>query len=348
MGEALKLTAYVGERDRGGGRLLADALMDAFERHGVRTSALLRGMEGFGLKHRLQTERLLTLSEDLPILALAVDEAPRIQALLSDVRALVPHGLVTVERAQLLERDADLGQGADALKLTVHLGRGQRIGGQAAHIAVVDCLHRHGLDGASVLLGLDGHVAGTRQRARFLDRNARVPLMIVSVGSRRSVAGALPELLAMAGEPTITLERVRVCRRDGAALGSPHEPPAEREVWQKLVVYASEQSTHGGQPLHGALVRRLRREGAAGATVLRGLWGYHGDHTPHGERFWSLRRHVPAVTVVIDTPDNARRWFEMVAEMTDEAGLVTSELVPVFRSGGPGIELGGGGLPLGC
>jgi PII-like signaling protein len=36
---------------------------------------------------------------------------------------------------------------------------------------------------------------------------------------------------------------------------------------------------------YSALIRRLRREGAAGATSLRGLWGYHGDHRPHAERF---------------------------------------------------------------
>ena len=75
-------------------------------------------------------------------------------------------------------------------------------------------------------------------------------------------------------------------------------------------------------------MRRLRREGAAGATVLRGHWGYHGEHLPHGERFWSLRRHVPVVTVLIDTPENVRRWFAIVDAMTRETGLVTSELLP--------------------
>jgi PII-like signaling protein len=93
--------------------------------------------------------------------------------------------------------------------------------------------------------------------------------------------------------------------------------------------------------LYGALVRRLRLEGAAGATTLRGLWGYHGEHPPHGERFWSVRRHVPAVTVLLDTPANMRRWFAVVDEMTTESGLVTSELVPALRAAGPGIRHGG-------
>jgi len=65
--DGLRLSVYFGERDRADGRLLADALIDLFARHGLRTSALLRGIEGFGIKHRLQSERLLTLSEDLPL-----------------------------------------------------------------------------------------------------------------------------------------------------------------------------------------------------------------------------------------------------------------------------------------
>jgi transposase len=34
---------------------------------------------------------------------------------------------------------------------------------------------------------------------------------------------------------------------------------------------------HDGRPLHGALMQELHRAGAAGATSLRGVWGYHGD-----------------------------------------------------------------------
>ena len=55
----------------------------------------------------------------------------------------------------------------------------------------------------------------------------------------------------------------------------------------------------------------------------------------------SLRRHVPVVTVVVDTPQRTRRWFEVVSELTAETGLVTSEMVPAFRATGPGLVEGG-------
>jgi PII-like signaling protein len=346
--EGLRLTAYFGERDRAEGGLLADALIDLYARHSVRASVLLRGIEGFGIGHRLATERLLSLSEDLPLLALAVDTPARIEAVLEDVRALSHHGAITLERARLFSGDgpaAELSPGSDAAKLTIYIGRQERVAARPAYLEVVDCLRRHGVAGANVLLGLDGTAGGVRRRGRFFARNAQVPLMIQSVGDSATIALALEEIAAMLSEPTITLERVRVCKRDGVLLAEALQPPvadtAGLAYWQKLVVHTSERTRHGHEPLHGALVRRLRREGAAGATALRGQWGYHGEHAPHGEAFWSIHRHVPVLTLVMDTPENTRRWFQIVDEMTRESGLVTSEIVPALRAAGPGIEHGG-------
>jgi PII-like signaling protein len=347
--DCLKLTTYFGERDRTNGTFLADALLDLYERHAFGTSVLLRGAEGFGIKQRLQTQRFLTLSEDLPLVSVAVDRRERIEAALDEVRAVMGHGLVTLERARMLtgrvgavSLPEELGE---ATKLTLYCGRRERVGERPAYLAVVEALHRLGVSGATVLLGVDGTVHGVRRRARFFAGNADVPLMIVCVGDGESIASALPELGQMLSHPLMTLERVRVLKRDGERLAAPEELPPAGEPglarWQKLMVYASEQARHEGRPLHVSLVHRLRRERAAGATALRGIWGYHGAHAPHGERLWALRREVPVVTVLVDTPESIRRSFEIVDEVTAQTGLVTCETVPAFRATGPDLEEGG-------
>ena len=63
---------------------------------------MLRGAEGFGLRHHLRTDRILTLSEDLPLVSVAVDTRPRIESVLEDVIAIKRHGLITLERARML------------------------------------------------------------------------------------------------------------------------------------------------------------------------------------------------------------------------------------------------------
>ena len=132
-------------------------------------------------------------------------------------------------------------------------------------------------------------------------------------------------------------------------------PPATTTAWgpagrgggQKLLVSAGADAAQGGHPLYVQLARRLLQAGAAGATALRGVWGYHGDHQPHGDRLLSLRRKVPVLTVVVDTPARIRRWFGIVDELTDETGLVTCEMVPTFHPRGRRGDLRLSRLPAG-
>lgn len=347
--DCLKLTTYFGERNRANGVFLADALSDLYARHELQTSLVMRGIEGFGARHHLRTDRLLSLSEDLSLVSVAVDTRARIEATIPEVEGLTEHGLVTLERARMLTaglEDTQLPSGAgEATKLTVYLGRTQRVGLRAAHREVVTLLRRRGIAGATALLGVDGTAYGQRERAKFFGANARVPVMVIAVGDNDSVAGILPELGELVSRPLATLERVQVCKRDGELLTRPQQLPSADStglgVWQKLMVYVSERAEFEGRPLSRELIRRLRREGAMGATSLRGIWGYHGDHEPHGDSLWQLRRRVPVLTVIVDRPDQIQRWFDVVDELTAEVGLVTSELVPAFRSAAPGFQQGG-------
>ncbi len=345
--DCLKLTGYFGERDRVEGGFLADALLDIFGRHGLQASLLIRGVEGFGVKHHLRSDRLLTLSEDLPLVAVGVDTTSKIQSALQDVERLHFDGLVTLERARMLTGDRDslpAAETSSATKLTVYLGRHERVEGRPGYASVVGLLQRRGLAAATVLLEVDGTSGGTRHRARFFSSNADVPLMIIAVGRADLVADVLPELMAIVREPLLTLERVRVCKREGLGIEAPHDRPApaagDEALWQKLTVHADEASEYRGRPQHRELIHALRAAGARGATTVRGVWGYHGDHDPHGDSFWQLRRRVPMMTVVIDAPERMPALFAIVDQLTEEAGVVTSELIPAFRATGPGMAFG--------
>ncbi len=127
-----------------------------------------------------------------------------------------------------------------------------------------------------------------------------------------------------------------MCKRDGRLIAPPHELPGsdERglEMWQKLTVFCSSAARHEGRPLSLEIVRRLRASDAAGATSLRGVWGFHGDHAAHGDRLLALRRHVPVCTIAVDTPPRIARAFQIIDELTSRQGLVTSEMVPALSA----------------
>jgi PII-like signaling protein len=347
--DCLKLTGYFAERDRSGAQFLGDALLGICERHGLATSILLRGAEGFGRHRVLQTDRLLSLSDDLPMVLVGVDERSRIEAALPEIGAAAEHGLLTLERARLLS--GRVGPVAlpeelhEATKLTIYCGRYERVGRRPAFVAIVDALRRHGLLSATVLLGVDGTAHGARERARFFGANAQVPLMIIAVGPGAELSPVLPEVAGLLDRPLLTLERVRICKVDGERLAEPHAAPgtddAGLKTWVKLMVHADHDTLHAGRPLFVEIVRRLRAARAGGATVVHGIWGYHGDRPPQGDRLLSLRRHVPATTIVVDTPERIGAWFQIIDELTDRGGVVTSELVPAFHARGAWGEAGG-------
>ncbi len=339
--DCLKLTTYFGERDRTEDGLLADELMNIYGGNRLKASILLRGAEGFGRLHHLHTDRLLTSSEDLPVVSIAVDERARIESILQPLLQVERRGLITLERARLLS--GEIGQVqlpeelGEATKLTIYLGRQDRVYRTPAFVAICDLMHRRRIAGASVLLGVDGTRGGRRFRAKFFARNADVPMMVVAVGAGDKIASVLPELSGLLHEPLMTLERVRVCKRDGELLAEPHELPGTDEhglaMWQKLMIYTSHTATYNGRPLHLEIVHRLQRETqAAGATVLCGVWGFHGNHAPHGDRVLQIRRHVPVCTIVIDRPERIAQSFQIIDEITSEHGLITSEMVPAAQA----------------
>jgi PII-like signaling protein len=337
----IKLTTYFSERDRCGDRFLANTLFDVYEHHQVHTSVLLRGVEGFGQHHHHQTDRLLTLSENLPAVSVAIDTRERIERTVQEVLDVANHGLISLERAQLVTGDeltalelAD--DPTRSIKLTVYGGRSLRSEGQTGYVAAVDLLRRSGAAGATVLLGVDGTLHGERQRARFFARNANVPLMLLAMGDARSLTSALPGVAALLDEPVTTIERIQICKSDGTTFSPPdaipEQDPSGLPIWQKLMIHAEEQAKVDGHPLHRELVRRLRGAGAAGATVLRGVRGFYAGHEPFADRLMSLRRNVPTLLVLVDTPGNIQRLWPIVDDATRHAGLVTSELVPASHA----------------
>ena len=102
---------------------------------------------------------------------------------------------------------------------------------------------------------------------RVFGRNVNVPVMIIAIGSNEQVNSAVTELAGMVANPLLTVERVRLCKRDGEMFARPPQLPMTdgqgRALWQKLMVYTAETTRHDELPIHRALVQRLLRSGTA-------------------------------------------------------------------------------------
>jgi PII-like signaling protein len=100
-GDACRLTIYIGETDQYRHRPLYTEIVHRAHRKGLAGASVFRGIEGFGASSHIHTNRLLSLSEDLPVAIVIVDTEERITDFVAELDELVTEGLVTVEPVEV-------------------------------------------------------------------------------------------------------------------------------------------------------------------------------------------------------------------------------------------------------
>lgn len=107
-----------------------------------------------------------------------------------------------------------------------------------------------------------------------------------------------------------------------------------------LRIFIGESDRWEGQPLYEAIVEKVREEGLAGATVIRGIEGFGAHSRIHTARILRLSEDLPIVIEIVDRAERIDRILPVLDGMIDE-GLVTVEPVHVVKyrsgrgSGGP-------------
>jgi PII-like signaling protein len=101
-GAALRLTIFVGEDDTWHHQPLYHEIVHRAHLAGMAGASVLRGIEGFGASSRIHTTRLLSLSDDLPVAVVIVDQEDRVRAFLPQLDELVKEGLVIVDPVEVI------------------------------------------------------------------------------------------------------------------------------------------------------------------------------------------------------------------------------------------------------
>jgi hypothetical protein len=102
-----------------------------------------------------------------------------------------------------------------------------------------------------------------------------------------------------------------------------------------LRIYIGEADVFQGRPLYQAIIEILRREGLAGATVLRGIEGFGKSSLLHTATVLRLSEDLPILIECVDTVENVEAVLPVLDDMIED-GLVTIEKVDVrvYRAGG--------------
>jgi len=106
---ACLLRIHLGESDRLYGRPLYEAIvLRARELH-LAGATVLRGTMGFGARSRIHSAKVLSISNDLPVIVEIIDRREKIDALLPYLEEHVMDGLVTLERVEVIHYRAKSG-----------------------------------------------------------------------------------------------------------------------------------------------------------------------------------------------------------------------------------------------
>jgi len=102
QGPAKRLTVLVGETDRWHHRPLYTEIVHRAHAAGLAGATVLRGIEGYGASRHLHTSRILSLSEDLPVAVVIIDDPERVAAFLPQLDELIGEGMVVVDDVEVI------------------------------------------------------------------------------------------------------------------------------------------------------------------------------------------------------------------------------------------------------
>ena len=97
-GERTLMRIHLGESDKWHGKPLHEAIVEILRKEGFSGATVLRGVGGYGGSSIYHTDKLLRLSQDLPIILEVIETQERIEQILPRLDEMVDGGLITLEK----------------------------------------------------------------------------------------------------------------------------------------------------------------------------------------------------------------------------------------------------------
>ena len=101
-GERTLMRIHIGESDKWHGKLLYEAIVEMLRKEGFSGVTVLRGVGGFGGSSVYHTDKLLRLSQDLPVILEVIESQERVEQILPRLDEMVDGALITLEKVRVL------------------------------------------------------------------------------------------------------------------------------------------------------------------------------------------------------------------------------------------------------
>lgn len=95
-----------------------------------------------------------------------------------------------------------------------------------------------------------------------------------------------------------------------------------------LRIFIGEMDKVGHQPLYEAIVFAARKQGMAGATVIKGIMSYGASTRVHTAKLIDISEDLPIIVEIVDEEEKINAFVPLVSQLLEQAGcggLVTIE-----------------------
>jgi hypothetical protein len=93
---------HIGESDKWHGKLLYQEIVNLLRHENFSGVTVLRGVGGYGSASIYHTDKILRLSQDLPIVIEVVEYTERIEQILPQLDEMIDGGLITLEKVRVI------------------------------------------------------------------------------------------------------------------------------------------------------------------------------------------------------------------------------------------------------
>jgi len=222
-GPAKKVTVYVIEGQTYHGTACYAAILDYLFFRGISDATVTRGIAGFGTDHKLHTDRLVELSDKMPIKIEFIETPERVQEVLPKLSEMACEGLIEVQDTNLIrplppgektppETPVEKLQ-AQAKLMRILIGEHDRWNGKPLHQALVQALRANDIAGVTVYRGILGYGANRRiHKDSTLNLSHDAPILLTVVDSEQKLRAFFPVLDQMVKQGLVVLSDVDVIK----------------------------------------------------------------------------------------------------------------------------------------
>jgi PII-like signaling protein len=224
-GPAKKVTIYVGQDQKYHGESVCAAILEFLFYRKVSGATVTRGVAGFGADHHMQTDRILVLTENLPMKVEFIETPEKVAELLPKLHEMVGTGLIeiqdtTIVKASESSKQAARQESAPGLKhaqtaklMRIFVGENDKWNGKPLHTALIESMRANDIAGVTVYQGILGYGAKRRiHKDSALHLSHDRPMILSVVDTEERLRAFLPVLDDMVPQGLVVFSDVDVIK----------------------------------------------------------------------------------------------------------------------------------------